>query len=63
MMQGSFEAFAFEDVTAEGAVELPPAVCPQGVPESYGPFPEELPPGVSPLDDYLAAPDSEGEQG
>ncbi len=47
--------------SAEGVVELPPAVCPQGVPASYGPFPEELPPGVSPLDDYLA-PESEGEQ-
>jgi hypothetical protein len=48
---------------AEIAPELPSAVCPQGVPESYGPLPEELPPGVSALDDYLAPSDSEGEQG
>jgi transposase InsO family protein len=34
--------------------ELPPAICPQGVPESYGTLPTELPPGVSALDDYLA---------
>jgi transposase InsO family protein len=46
---------------AEGAADLPPAICPQGVPTSYGSLPEELPPGVSPLDDYLASPDSEGE--
>jgi transposase InsO family protein len=34
--------------------DLPPAICPQGVPESYGALPSELPPGVSALDDYLA---------
>jgi hypothetical protein len=34
--------------------ELPTAICPQGVPESYGALPTELPPGVSALDDYLA---------
>ena len=34
--------------------ELPPPVCPQGVPAQYGALPEELPPGVSALDDYLA---------
>jgi hypothetical protein len=34
--------------------ELPPAICPQGVPESYGALPTELPPGVSALDGYLA---------
>jgi transposase InsO family protein len=34
--------------------ELPSAICPQGVPESYGALPTELPPGVSALDDYLA---------
>jgi hypothetical protein len=38
--------------TAEA--ELLPALCPQGVPESYGALPTELPPGVSALDDYLA---------
>jgi transposase InsO family protein len=36
--------------------ELPPPVCPQGVPASYGVLPEELPPGVSALDEYLAQP-------
>jgi hypothetical protein len=36
------------------AQELPTAICPQGVPESYGALPTELPPGVSALDDYLA---------
>ena len=40
--------------TPEAANELPSAVCPQGVPESYGELPTELPPGVSALDDYLA---------
>jgi hypothetical protein len=34
--------------------ELPIAICPQGVPMSYGALPTELPPGVSALDDYLA---------
>jgi transposase InsO family protein len=34
--------------------ELPVAICPQGVPESYGAMPTELPPGVSALDEYLA---------
>ena len=29
--------------------ELPPPVCPQGIPASYGELPEELPPGVSGL--------------
>jgi transposase InsO family protein len=36
------------------ATELPPVICPQGVPKSYGALPTELPPGVSALDDYLA---------
>jgi hypothetical protein len=36
--------------------ELPMAICPQGVPESYGTLPTELPPGVSALDGYLAEP-------
>jgi transposase InsO family protein len=36
-----------------GGVELPPPVCPQGVPTAYGTLPEELPPGVSALDEYL----------
>jgi len=33
---------------------LPAPVCPQGIPTQYGALPEELPPGVSALDDYLA---------
>jgi hypothetical protein len=33
---------------------LPAPVCPQGVPTQYGALPEELPPGVSAIDDYLA---------
>ena len=33
---------------------LPPAICPQGVPASFGALPTELPPGASALDDYLA---------
>jgi hypothetical protein len=32
---------------------LPEPVCPQGVPVQYGPLPEDLPPGVSALDEYL----------
>lgn len=43
---------------------LPEPVCPQGVPTSAGVLPEELPPGVSALDDYLAqraAPEAGGE--
>ena len=32
---------------------LPAPVCPQGVPAQYGVLPEESPPGVSALDDYL----------
>ena len=43
--------------------ELPPAVCPQGVPESYGALPTELPPGVSALDDYLAEQRPASEEG
>ena len=35
------------------AEPLPAPVCPQGVPTQYGALPEELPPGVSALDDYL----------
>jgi transposase InsO family protein len=42
--------------------ELPPPVCPQGVPASYGALPEELPPGVSALDEYLSQ-QSESEEG
>ncbi len=38
----------------DGGSELPPPLCPQGVPASYGALPTELPPGVSALDDYLA---------
>jgi transposase InsO family protein len=43
---------------------LPEPVCPQGVPISDGALPEELPPGVSAIDDYLAARNAheEGEQ-
>ena len=43
---------------------LPEPVCPQGVPTSDGALPDELPPGVSAIDDYLAARDAheEGEQ-
>ena len=41
----------------EAAGELPPAVCPQGVPAAYGALPEELPPGVSALDEYLGPPE------
>jgi transposase InsO family protein len=33
---------------------LPAPVCPQGIPTQYGALPEELPPGVSAIDDYLA---------
>jgi hypothetical protein len=43
---------------------LPQPVCPQGVPVQYGALPEELPPGVSPLDAYLARrerPETEGQ--
>jgi hypothetical protein len=39
---------------APTAEPLPAPVCPQGVPTQYGALPEELPPGVSALDDYLA---------
>jgi transposase InsO family protein len=39
---------------APAAEPLPAPVCPQGVPTQYGALPEELPPGVSALDDYLA---------
>jgi transposase InsO family protein len=40
--------------TSPQQASLPAAVCPQGVPTQHGPLPEELPPGVSALDDYLA---------
>jgi transposase InsO family protein len=43
---------------------LPEAICPQGVPTQYGELPQELPPGVSALDDYLAqreSPETGGE--
>jgi hypothetical protein len=43
-----------ELVPPSQASELPTAICPQGVPESYGALPTELPPGVSAIDDYLA---------
>ena len=33
---------------------LPEPVCPQGIPTQAGALPEELPPGVSALDEYLA---------
>jgi transposase InsO family protein len=33
---------------------LPSPVCPQGVPTLYGALPEELPPGMSAIDEYLA---------
>jgi transposase InsO family protein len=33
---------------------LPSPVCPQGVPTLYGALPQELPPGVSAIDEYLA---------
>ena len=46
---------------AEPAGELPAAVCPQGTPAAYGEMPEELPPGVSALDEYLEP--GEPEQG
>lgn len=39
---------------APASEPLPAPVCPQGVPTQYGALPEELPPGVSALDDYLA---------
>lgn len=43
---------------------LPMPVCPQGIPEQPGPLPEELPPGVSALDSYLAAREPQsGEEG
>jgi transposase InsO family protein len=38
---------------APTAEPLPAPVCPQGMPTQYGALPEELPPGVSALDDYL----------
>ncbi len=43
---------------------LPEPVCPQGIPTQAGALPEELPPGVSALDEYLAqrrAPEAGGE--
>jgi hypothetical protein len=40
---------------------LPSPVCPQGIPASQGELPQELPPGVSALDDYLAQHDLGGE--
>ena len=46
------------------AESLPEPVCPQGIPPQSGPLPEELPPGVSALDEYLAqrpAPEAGGE--
>jgi transposase InsO family protein len=42
---------------------LPTPLCPQGVPVQYGALPEELPPGVSALDDYLAQRDAPEEGG
>ena len=43
------------DISSETApvTPLPEPVCPQGIPSS-GPLPEELQPGVSAIDDYLA---------
>jgi hypothetical protein len=40
---------------------LPAPVCPQGIPTQYGALPEELPPGVSALDDYLAQRDAQSQ--
>src|SRR5262249_45333161 len=50
--------------TVPEAESLPEPVCPEGVPTQAGRLPEELPPGVSALDDYLTwrpAPEAEGE--
>lgn len=41
-------------VVASESEVLPSPVCPQGVPVQHGALPEELPPGVSALDPYLA---------
>jgi len=48
---------------AQAAQQLPSAICPQGVPESYGALPVELPPGVSALDEYLAEQRPASEEG
>jgi Integrase core domain len=43
-----------ESVSESGPSEpLPEPVCPQGIPVQYSALPEELPPGVSALDEYL----------
>jgi hypothetical protein len=44
--------------TAAVPEPLPEPICPEGVPVSYDALPEELPPGVSAIDDYLRARDA-----
>jgi transposase InsO family protein len=41
------------ELVAAPREELPEAICPQGVPPSFGELPGELPPGVSAVDAYL----------
>jgi transposase InsO family protein len=53
LQQAGSESSEIELVPPEPDV-LPSPVCPQGVPAQDGALPEELPPGVSALDPYLA---------